>query len=260
MLRLTKVIFDDNVPNWHVSRRETMGYFLILVTGGKLFYDLDGRAITLSQGEALVIRPGTIRSGSNNGYPPHQKYAVQFTIDLDPHHPLSLMINNDANELIKTQRFNYFQQRFANLYQTVRMKSSLRDVLGIAILMDIIASVFHEIELKNIPPHKLVIARKVEQYIRLHHKEGIKINDLAELVQLTPNYITSIFKEVIGQTPIEYMHHTRISTAKDLLIHSDMNITEISEYLGYCDPTYFNRMFRKVTGQPPSALVKQRET
>lgn len=258
MIQCRQVIFDDFVPNWHVTRRVTEDYYLIFVTEGRLIYELDEEEITLAKGDALIICPGIVRSGRSGPWDAHQKYAAQFTIETPVHHPLSLITRERGNQAFQPQRPDYYHQRFAALYRMNHLKSSFRDLLTLSILMDIAGNLFHEFEMQEIPPHKQNLARKVEQYIRDHFKEEIRVHDLANLVQRTPNYVSTIFKDVIGQSPIQYMHHLRMLTARDMLTNSDMTIAEISEYLGYCDPTYFNRMFRKITGQPPSALFKQR--
>ena len=106
----------------------------------------------------------------------------------------------------------------------------------------------------SIPHHKILIANKIEQYINNHFREDIQVDELARLVSLTPNYVSTIFKEVTGLTIVQYIHQLRMETARDLLQHSDMSIAQISNYLGFCDPSYFNRVFKKITGQPPSRL------
>src|SRR5690606_40213174 len=81
------------------------------------------------------------------------------------------------------------------------------------------------------------------------------IEELADLAGVTPNYISVIFKEVVGYTPIQYLHQLRINTAINLLKNTSMTIHEIAEYLGYYDQSYFNRMFKKWMGTNPSHFV-----
>ncbi|WP_375790278.1 helix-turn-helix domain-containing protein [Paenibacillus agricola] len=53
------------------------------------------------------------------------------------------------------------------------------------------------------------------------------------------------------------MHHLRVQTARTLILSSTrMTIGEISDYLGYNDQSHFNKMFKKIMGCPPSALMR----
>ncbi len=127
-------------------------------------------------------------------------------------------------------------------------------------VIELYGSLLLELGQQDIPAHKRLIVSEIEEYIQSRFKEDIKIGQLAELVNLTPNYVSNIFKEVTGQSPIEYLHQHRVAVARELLLRSDMKIAEISDYLGFCEPAYFNRVFKKVTGEPPSALLKHRRS
>jgi AraC-like DNA-binding protein len=59
------------------------------------------------------------------------------------------------------------------------------------------------------------------------------------------------FKDLTGMTPIEYLTQIRINEAKFLLSNSPLNVAEISSIVGYDDPLYFSRVFKKVTGISP---------
>lgn len=258
MIQLEEVYFDDYTPNWNVTRRETTTHIIVLVTQGRLVYELNTTTETLSRGDILLIAPGTYRTGLSGSYPPHQKYSAHFLLKMSDHRVPAPAIGSKGYEIFKPRNFEYLRQRFSLLYQTWRSRSSYHYYSGNGIALELLGSALQELEEKSIPYHKLEIVKKIENYISQHYKEEIKIETLAALVHRTPNYISSIFKEVTGQTIIEYIHRFRISTARDLLLHSDLNIAEISNFLGFCDPSYFNRIFKKNMGQAPSILLKLR--
>src|SRR5690606_22329985 len=92
----------------------------------------------------------------------------------------------------------------------------------------------------------------------MHYRRTIPIQELADLVQRTPNHISRLFKEATGQTITAYMQQIRISAACDLLANSQMNVGEVAEYLGFCEQSYFNKVFKKHTGTLPSAYMKEK--
>ncbi|MCR8636461.1 AraC family transcriptional regulator [Paenibacillus radicis (ex Xue et al. 2023)] len=84
--------------------------------------------------------------------------------------------------------------------------------------------------------------------------------DAAHLqAQLNMNYsyISSSFKKSTGQTIVEAHTKLRLSKAIELMRSSSLNIAEISEQLGYQNPFYFSRVFKKVFGEPPSSFMRQ---
>ncbi len=257
MIQLHGVFLNNYVPNWRIARSVTENHIVALVTHGNLIYRIDETDLTLSKGDFLIMRPGSMRRGLDGPYPPHQKYSVHFGLRFPDDHPLFIHFKHSSHILYRTRKFEYFRQRFSTLHQTWNEKSDYYELICQGMMMELYGSIMRELARRDIPAHKRKIAGDVEQYIKAHYKEEIKLARLSELVDLSPGYVTGIFKTVTGQTPIEYVNRLRCSEARDLLIESDMTIAEISDHLGFCDPTYFNRVFKKLTGAPPSALAKR---
>ena len=65
------------------------------------------------------------------------------------------------------------------------------------------------------------------------------------------------FKEYTGSTPAQYLLSLRISNAQTLLESTSYNITEIANIVGYDNPLYFSRIFKKQIGMSPSEFRKQ---
>lgn len=260
MIRLVDLYFNDFVPNWRKSQTITDMLVVVFVTHGKFHFHFDDAAYILSKGDVVVIRPGVVRSGYDGTFPPHQKYSAHFHLEPSALPILSPIVSNKGFDVFKTHKAEYLRQRFHQLYQSWIDKSIGHEFICHGMMTEIFGTILQELGQQNISSSKLLIAKQLESYIMQHYKEEITIGQLAELVQLSPNYVISIFKEVNKQTPVEFIHQVRSSVAHDLLLYSDMNISEVSDHLGFCDPTYFNRVFKKVMGKPPSALLKQRKT
>jgi YesN/AraC family two-component response regulator len=81
------------------------------------------------------------------------------------------------------------------------------------------------------------------------------IKELANLIERSPNYTLSLFKEGVGHTPLEYQHRLRITSAKEMLQNTSLTVTFIAEYLGYYDSSYFYKMFRKYAEQTVSSYA-----
>lgn len=82
----------------------------------------------------------------------------------------------------------------------------------------------------------------------------LQIKNILHQLPYSNNYLRAIFKENTGQTPLEYLTELRIEHAKKLLSNkTKININQVSLLVGYSDPLYFSRVFKKSTGQCPTA-------
>ncbi|MBO5070541.1 MAG: helix-turn-helix transcriptional regulator [Roseburia sp.] len=85
----------------------------------------------------------------------------------------------------------------------------------------------------------------VLDYIRQHYAEDISMEQLSAAAYISKSYLYEIFKKNLGTSPIAYLNHYRLSVASEMLKQTDEPIGKISELVGFHDPAYFNRLFRR---------------
>ncbi len=98
--------------------------------------------------------------------------------------------------------------------------------------------------------------RKIQQAVRFindNYRTDIRLDAVAWEADMSPAHFSRIFKKVMGLPYQEYLCGRRIMKAKNLLRTSPQSVTEIAISLGFADPTGFGRLFKKLTGQTPSA-------
>ena len=93
---------------------------------------------------------------------------------------------------------------------------------------------------------------KAKEYIGARYHKDISLDDVSREVDISPYYFSKIFKEETGENFIEYVTNIRIGKAKELLQNSDMSMKEICSAVGYSDPNYFSRTFKKNVGVTPT--------
>ncbi|QHT59025.1 helix-turn-helix domain-containing protein [Paenibacillus lycopersici] len=94
-------------------------------------------------------------------------------------------------------------------------------------------------------------------YINNHYAEEISIEGLAAMAGISPAYYMEMFKKVAGRSPIDYLTSVRIDAAQKLLEDTGAPARQVAESVGYKDPFYFSRQFKRVTGVSPSRYAKR---
>ncbi|GFZ75635.1 hypothetical protein GCM10008018_20690 [Paenibacillus marchantiophytorum] len=98
---------------------------------------------------------------------------------------------------------------------------------------------------------------KVKEYIQLNfEKDNFSLQDSAEYVNLSPNYLSRVFSQETSQTFIEYLTQVRIRKAMDLLKSTSAKSYEVAFLVGYNDPHYFSNLFKRLTGMTPKEFRK----
>ncbi len=94
--------------------------------------------------------------------------------------------------------------------------------------------------------------KEAKEYILENYKRDISLDDVAEKIDISPYYFSKLFKEETGENFIDYLTSLRIIKAEELLKNSDISIKEICFEVGYRDPNYFSRIFKKNIGITPT--------
>lgn len=254
MLTIRAVHFDDFIPNWR-THSEVINYnVLVLVMEGKVTYRIENEDYTGERGDFMFIPHGSRRAGENHPSGPHQKFTIIFNYEVDAM-PFIPFLHDKKFVHFKLWRLQYLHRRFERLYEEMRQGENFRTFICHGILQELIGIIARELEKPEVIPIKTKYADMIKHYLLDHYREQIEIKDLARLIQRSPNYTIAVFREVIGQSPIKYIHQLRVIEACNLLLNSDMSISNISNYLGYYDTSYFFRVFKKYTSMSPTDFM-----
>jgi len=79
----------------------------------------------------------------------------------------------------------------------------------------------------------------------------LSVSRIGQSLQASPDYLSALFRKAMNKSIAAYITERRMSVARDFLVSSTLNISEISQASGYDDPSYFTRVFRKETGMAP---------
>ncbi|MFB9327869.1 response regulator [Paenibacillus aurantiacus] len=102
-------------------------------------------------------------------------------------------------------------------------------------------------------PDTHAVIQHAKQYIEAHYRrKGLKLQEIADAVYVTPNYLSFLFKKSMGCNLWDYVTRLRMEEAKRLLQSTDMRRYEVSDYVGYDSPEHFGKLFKKFFGVNPT--------
>ena len=97
---------------------------------------------------------------------------------------------------------------------------------------------------------------KCVDYIDKNYKDSITMEKLSEVSGMSKQYLCRLFRNTLDARPMEYVAKRRIQAAKELLTGTKMSIEEITEQTGFCDSSYFCKLFRRYEGITPTQFRK----
>jgi two-component system response regulator YesN len=101
------------------------------------------------------------------------------------------------------------------------------------------------------------IIKNAKQYLANHYQEDISLKDVADEAGMTPQYFSTLFKQATGKNFVEWLSEYRIKKAMYFLDQPGAVIKEVCFKVGYNDPNYFSRIFKKISGMTPKEYMNR---
>ncbi len=148
---------------------------------------------------------------------------------------------------------------FENVYKgftRIRLEERIQSCMSFSEIENLFTSIFSTV-LSEIRTQRLEMSgtavETVKRWISTNYNQHAELNTLANMVFLTPSYLSKLFKQETGLTLTDYIIEIRIRKAKQLLKSApDLKVHEIGTEVGYADPAYFNKLFKRVVGVTPN--------
>ncbi|MBQ3460178.1 MAG: helix-turn-helix domain-containing protein [Solobacterium sp.] len=142
----------------------------------------------------------------------------------------------------------HFDTILKNL-ETDSVQSILTDSLEVHQLLSMMAAFLIKKQAESTGTVQLIL--EAADYIRLHYREDLNLENLLQLTHLSRSYFLQMFRRIIGTTPHAYLLACRITRCKLLLETTDLSITDIAEQTGFRDSSSLSVRFSAMVGQSP---------
>lgn len=226
-------------------------YQLLYIASGKASFYFNHTETVLSAGQMVLYRPGVPQHYCYYAKNQPAVFWVHFTGN-DVEHFLT-QYGFKENEIVFSPGIcPEFHQLFSQMILELQLRRPfLEDYLSLTLqqLFLIIQRRLHSRTVFN-----QNIQKEVENAIHFfneHYNTPIIIEDYAAAQHMSTCWFIRSFKKQTGKTPMQYITSTRIARAQGLLESTDYNISEIASIVGYENPLYFSRIFKKLVGVSP---------
>lgn len=239
---------------WQKGRRD---YQILYVANGKTHFWFDGKEKIVSAGHMVLYKPEEI-----------QKYV--YYLEDNPEVFWIHFTGSDVKNILAYHGISLDEHVF---YCGVLpdYKALFRKIIQELQLCrygyeDYIASLFNDIlllvdrqqhEQKKATGNVQEQIERAAAYFNENYNTKISIDDYAESLHISTNWFIHNFKQYAGMSPAQYILSLRMVNAQSLLERTTYNIKEISEIVGYENPLYFSRVFKKEIGKSPAQYRKE---
>ena len=104
----------------------------------------------------------------------------------------------------------------------------------------------------NVAEYSNEAIEKAQEYIRHNYRKDLSLEEMSRQMDMSPYYFSKLFKEVTGSNFVEYVTGVRMKRARELLLEGGKSIKQICAEIGYSDPNYFSRIFKRYEGCTPT--------
>ena len=104
------------------------------------------------------------------------------------------------------------------------------------------------------------LVKAAQAYMEAHSAEKFSLEKMAKSLFVNGSYLTRVFRQHTGMTPLAYHHRLRCKKAKELLAGSTLTISQVGEAVGYVSSSHFAHIFRKLEGCTPGEFRKNHKS
>ncbi len=254
-----RMVTQTSFPTTRPSGR--CDYQLLYVAGGKAHFTIRGIDEIIPAGNMVLYRPYEEQNYCYYSEDHTEVFWLHFTGG-DVAHLLRKYGISDKMQIIHTGTSLEYKNLFLQIIQELKLcRMDYEELLTNYMLQLLI--MIHRAILNRPLGRNQIMMNEMDMAVRYFHEnysQAICIEDYAASQHMSVSWFIRNFKEYTNVTPAQYLQSLRVSNAKTLLESTNYNITEIALIVGYDNPLYFSRIFRKQYGMSPSEFRKHLHT
>jgi len=237
---------------------------LLVATKGTLSVQIEEHTYILSKGEGLFINSGLIHVINSGDNVDHGFIAIVFNFKIicnEYDSSFSKYIQPLMNRTLKvsvklTPDMCDLVHSICSAYESASYGFELYIKQG---LIQIFHHLVKDSKTTTLPIQntKSILIKNILDYVEKNYSEQITLQDMADYVHISKEYLCRVFNAMSDTSPIEYLNRYRIRQSTSLLIHTDKAVSDIALTCGFNNSSYFNKLFLRYIGCTPREYRKK---
>ena len=254
----TDIGYYPNAANHHVERMRGSDQYI-------LFYCMDGRGVIEVEDEHFELQ------ASDALCIPRRQRHRYYADSAAPWSILWVHFRGDNATLFPVERAQLIHMNSASadrrvmllftlIFRALERNYSLGNFIYLSQALSLILSeIYYREKADESPAQRYAVTRAV-RYMYDHMAETLTLEALSREMQMSKSYLNMIFRQQTGHAPMDFFIELKMQEACRLLEDPQTRVGEVASALGYDDPYYFSRVFRKRMKVSPRAYRKGQQT
>ena len=248
---------DEAIPR--VMHKHDERFELMFIRAGSGVYNIDGRGYNVKQGDMLLFNANVL----HDECPAASEDLFIFSCGVE-----NLKIDGLPINVLTTRSqpavmpVGEFYDEICQLFDQMWLHISSRRLYSAEIgdsLLSVLLLLCRNIWTENKPQPETtstLLGQRVKDYIDNHYKEDIALSSITAAMNMNQFYLAHVFKAYSGYSPKQYQTRRRIGEAQNLLLSTELGVTEVANAVGYDNVNNFHRIFHNLVGIPPARYKK----
>jgi AraC family transcriptional regulator, transcriptional activator of pobA len=243
-------------------------YFFVFVDSGSTTYKVDMKEYTVSDSQLLFVLPNQVITPPSTKPDTLKYYKIRFdenTLALLPQ-PFPFLVNPLNTRIIQfdeatRQRVRAIFEILDQLLHTTNKQPETRIILAHlnTLLTEFDTAYFKDNDHLTVTDPRLSKYIEFKLMVETHLTEQHFVHAIADELALTTNSLYALVKDLSGVSPKEYITNRLMLEAQRKLHYSNSSVKEVAYELGFNDPAYFSRLFKKSTGKSVTDYLAERK-
>lgn len=242
----------EDAPNWFNIQHSHDFCEILYEAGGAGEAILEGKKFRLAPGDLVVVNPGTLHEERSDAKAPLRLIFLAIRDFAVPGLPAGCL-SQEKYRVLSCGEYRYKMDIYLReLLQETSSQIEFYQEISQGLVSALLVLVMRLIRIN--PEDEAALSQecqKIKEYLDQNFTSPITLDSLSETVYISKHYLSHLFKEQTGVSPIKYLTSKRMEKACELLSETELPVSEVSKAVGYENPLYFSQVFKRIYGISP---------